>query len=83
MSCHSGLRILFHFNTLILLNSHRDWGLKVARGDKPIQDRIVGFELENILCSFEVKWFGGEDAFQLEYCEIWTVFFSINPKTWK
>lgn len=79
MSCHRGLRILFRFNPLILLNSPRDWGLKIAQGGQtyPLNPTtIVEFEFENILFSIKVKWSGEEEYFspwRIE-CEVWTVF---------
>lgn len=87
MSCHSGLRILFHFNPLILLNSPRDWGLKIAQGGQtyPLNPAgIVEFEFENILFSIKVKWSGGEEYFSpwsIE-CGVWTIFSNKSLKTW-
>lgn len=88
MSCHSGLRILFHFNPLILLNSPRDWGLKIAQGGQtyPLNPAgIVEFEFENILFSIKVKWSGGEEYFSPWHidCGVWTIFSYKSLKTWK
>lgn len=66
MSCHNGLRILFHFNPLILLNSPRGSELKIAQGGQtyPLNPAgIVEFEFENILISIKVKWSGREKYF--------------------
>lgn len=66
MSCHSGLRISFHFNPLILLNSPRVSDLKIAQGGQtyPLNPTgIVEFEFENIFISIKIKWCGGEEYF--------------------
>lgn len=88
MSCHSGLRVLFHFNPPILLNSPRDWGLKIAQGEQtyPLNPGgRVEFEFENILFSIKVKWSGGEEYVSpwSTECEVWTICFYKSMKTCK
>ena len=88
--CHVtvDLEFYFHFNPLILLNSPRDWGLKIAQGGQtyPLNPAgIAEFEFENILFSIKMKWSGGEKYFSpwsTEW-EVWTVCFYKSMKTWK
>lgn len=88
MSCHSGLRVLFHFNSLILLNSPRDQGLKITQEVQTYPLNPAGrveFEFEHILFSIKVKWSGGEEYFSpwnIEY-EVGAIFSYNSLKTWK